>query len=160
MTQTLIVVPLSQLPYPHGLGKGEHKALEHDLKRLLPEQLWWDSATHQHLLESQDETYLAILRRGLETFRNPDVVEVADTATRIAESLLAGGAPVTAQALHDRGAFADALAGESRYVCDWICNDPVVISGDSITNGRHRIAALRVYGTNPDMLVTVHRRQT
>ncbi|WP_102145878.1 hypothetical protein [Mycobacterium hubeiense] len=142
-------IPISQAPYPHGLGKIGHEELETDMKQLLGIHHGNQTANEQAFWTPR---YQRLLNHHLKPFFDPagDIVEIARQATAHAHSnpVLNQRLPSTPDAQIRYRAQMPTLGPEvPQEVVRWRDHPPEITRyADGVTrygNGRHRLSYLR-----------------
>lgn len=169
MTETYKAIPINELPYPHGLGKGEYPKLGQRMKRLLGEDKWMDPCKNQKNFWTDE--YQAAIREFLapEFDAKGDIRVIAAEALDQAQKHQLFDTPLRNDAGVDpEGQYIAILQGqqqnlhgEQQEVQDWVFFPPrVEIDGSgelAIGDGRHRLSYLRslVEKEEPDFPVFV-----
>lgn len=160
-------IPISDLPYPHGLGKTEYEDLEDGMRRMLGTKHDDQDANAAIFWTSQ---YQQLLRDHLKPHfdTNGDIVTIAQAAAESARASIA----------FDQTIPADGYAAYTRYIVGlpaWSDNHPnthtreaarwthhpptLYTNGDAflIDDGRHRLSLLRslIQPAAPDFPVFV-----
>ncbi|MDF0532274.1 hypothetical protein P0W64_21195 [Tsukamurella sp. 8F] len=167
MTTMYTAIPVREVPYPHGLGKLEYKALENDMKRLLGDR---QTDVDTNAARFWDTDYQTLVRRHLAPRFDVagDIVEIARDALVRAEAT--GVLGVSYRTTHEaRDSYTAALPprpyhrppGAAGAVDGWLRNPPQLYRDSagtlSVGDGRHRLRYLRslVQPTDPGFLVLV-----
>lgn len=168
MSTRYTALAVKNLPYPHGLGKGDYKALERDMKKLLGER-YGDPAANEHVFWTPD--YQRLLNEHIgSAFES--VCDITRAASRALEHAQAGAAfdvPMAEEggAAYDRYT-ADLPAAPHQYrggiegeADRWMRNPPSLACDTAgrltILDGRHRLSYLRsrVEPNDPDFPVLI-----
>ncbi|OBG02453.1 hypothetical protein A5769_12275 [Mycobacterium intracellulare] len=151
-TYRFTTIAVGDLPYPQGLGKGDHPELEFGMRRLLGHR-WEDPAANERLFWTP--RYQDLIRSHLKPYfdRRGDIVEVATRAVNGAHASHAFNRDIT-------GTYAEAftqyrcgipsldelIAAHGPVIAWWILDPPRLFwNGRAMWfhDGRHRLSYLR-----------------
>ncbi len=140
------VIEVQDLPYPHGLGKGEHPNLQKRMERLLG-NAWRDQDVNKKAFWTLE--YQTILHDELSAgFDRPGRIEdIVRDATELAQTV-AGFAQGAASV--DASVFDSALPAKTSNAYElWLRDTPILGTGSDRTtffvDGRHRTSYLRSF---------------
>ncbi|MCV7225280.1 hypothetical protein [Mycolicibacterium komossense] len=153
MSTRYTAIPVSELPYPHGLGKVEYETLEHGMRKLLgPNHS--DQDTNAKMFWTRQ--YQQLLRDHLKPHFDSggDIVQIAHAAAESAHS----------SAVFDQTLSADGYTAYTQYIAGlptWTDRHPSIAAREAarwthhpptlyidaetftIDDGRHRLSLLR-----------------
>lgn len=146
-TVTFTAVAVRDLPYPPGLGKMKHGAMDEAMKVVLS-GAWSDIDANRRLFWTP--AYQGVIRKFLDpAFDNAAIEDVARRALELAKTSPLFGTP------QDEGQFAQSLPPRPQPSCEdhleylaaeWLWSPPMLFCGQgdrTIDDGRHRLSYLR-----------------